>query len=340
MHIFFCETCEKIFSDEDLRQGVIEKKKGKITCQSCLNPKSMEEGYFTCHCNRKHSINALLNGEAILITDKNGKKGQIYCKKCRHHGERKSRESLDIKYLIAIFIVFLGIPLMIGTGISLNRYLQENKSSQDELGSGRELVDEMRQTFQDEINRLRKEMSQVQKEGKTLPENNSTPINSSLNKKKEELSFVEKNPGKTKSLEQKKEVPNKKFSQSSLSQMLQEISQKSILSIEKNILSSSLEEKLKAFSQIALYREQAAIPLLEKTLDDSDPFIRSLAIKTLGVLGARQSVNRLFSMTSDPDPQVRKSAAAVLTLLTREKFILYEDLSEKDWEILERFRNK
>ncbi len=337
MHIFFCETCEKIFSDEDLRQGVIEKKKGKIICQSCLNPKSMDGGYFTCHCNRKHSIDALLSGEAILITDKNGKKGQIYCKRCRHHGERKSRESLDIKYLIAIFIVFLGIPFMIGTGISLNRYLQENKSSQDKLGNGRELVDEMRQTFQDEITRLRKEMSQVQKETKTLPENKSTSVNSSL---EDELSFAEKNLGSVKPQEQKREVPDKKLSQNSLNQMLQEIAQKSILSIEKSILSSSLEEKLKAFSQIALYRQQAAIPLLEKTLDDSDPFIRSLAIKTLGVLGARQSVNRLFSMTSDPEPQVRKSAAAVLTLLTREKFILYEDLSEKDWEILERFRNK
>jgi len=95
---------------------------------------------------------------------------------------------------------------------------------------------------------------------------------------------------------------------------------------------------LEAIRDISRFRETAAIPVLTESLKDTEPMIRSLAAKTLALLGAYSCVGKLMPLLQDPDPIVRKSVSQALSMLTRERFIYFQDLSPAEWQKLKEMK--
>ena len=115
-----------------------------------------------------------------------------------------------------------------------------------------------------------------------------------------------------------------------LSDLVASAERKAIVPVEKTLRTGSSEEKIMAIFHIAHYRERAGIPILLEALNDKEAQVRSLAAKTLGALGAVESVKKLLALLHDPEPIVRDSITQALTILTRERFVFFKDLSDEE----------
>ncbi|BBM81891.1 HEAT repeat domain-containing protein [Candidatus Uabimicrobium amorphum] len=345
MIVFLCDQCQKIISEAELRNGSTRKKNGEVICGDCSVEQKNSRELFTCdRCTKKHSLDLLRTGKASLI------KGKLYCHRCREFAEKTSREILDFKYLSAVFVLFLGIPMMIGSTMWLYRYMQniqgnavtpqENAMSEDMLRMQKQLKE-----LTDVLMNKRTRSAVEEDNGDTQQDNttadsssqaNDTPRNNTQPKK----SLDDILGDLKKQQKQQNPQPQRPKSDNTVRNKIAQIN----LNIQKTfagkLKSSDEAERVAAILQIMQNRERACIPLLVESLKDKSPLVRSFAAKALGSLGANKSIPQLLSNVSDKNIHVRRSIAKSLTMLTGRGFKDHQDLTNEDKQKLIDFINR
>jgi hypothetical protein len=246
----------------------------------------------------------------------------LLCRRCGIASRLRRGGDRAAKYLLLLF----GFCLLMPPSIGLMRYFDrwtENKGETEgkkfrertalETGELRQMLSELRQS----------EIATLQKEVQGL---------------RELLVASRQSPQEVPT---KPEVaPARQASSQLLGEMISTLTQKSLSPRLQKLKEGSGSEKLDAILEMASLRLEGGIPALTEALQDSDPLVRSLSARVLGVLGAHQSVGRLMSSLKDPEPWVRKSAAQALARLTREQFIFFEDVPPEKWEKLQKAKAK
>ncbi|WP_372370263.1 HEAT repeat domain-containing protein [Candidatus Uabimicrobium sp. HlEnr_7] len=338
MIVFLCDQCQKIISEAELRNGSTRKKNGEVVCGECSTTQKNSRELFSCdRCNKKHSLDLLRTGKATLV------KGKLYCHRCREFAEKKSREILDFKYLSAVFILFLGIPMMIGSSMWLYHYMQ---NASDSLGTSQQ------NNTKQEISILREEMQKIIK-SLQQPQNSNNVENRVDNPQEnatdKTVNNTSNNDTPKKSLDEilndlnKKNPPIKPrrgVEPNSIKEKVAEIKLKVQNGFAQKLKNSDESVRIEAILQIMQTRERSCIDLLIDSLKDKSALVRSFAAKALGTLGANKSIPQLLSSVSDKSPQVRRSIARSLTMLTGRGFKDHQDLSEQDKQKLIDFINR
>ena len=340
MIVFLCDQCQKIISEAELRNGSTRKKNGEVICGDCSVEQKNSRELFTCdRCSKKHSLDLLRTGKASLI------KGKLYCHRCREFAEKTSREILDFKYLSAIFVLFLGIPMMIGSTMWLYRYMQDiSNNTVSSQGNG---VSEELRRVQEQLEIVMNRMNNPNNQP-TNPQNNTQQNNTDSNDSSQQNNTDNTQPNK-KSLDDflnklKKDNPQPKQEQAQADNTIRTQITQMNLSIQKRfaekLKNPDEAERVAAILQIMQNRERACIPQLVASLKDSSPLVRSFAAKALGALGANASIPQLLSNVSDKNIHVRRSIAKSLTMLTGRGFKDHQDLTAEDKQKLIDFINR
>ena len=344
MIVFLCDQCQKIISEAELRNGSTRKKNGEVICGDCSVEQKNSRELFTCdRCTKKHSLDLLRTGKASLI------KGKLYCHRCREFAEKTSREILDFKYLSAVFVLFLGIPMMIGSTMWLYRYMQNIQgnavtSQESAMSEDMRRMQKQLDVLTDAL-RNNKNVSVVKQDDDDTQQNatadNSSQVDDTPRNNTQPKKSLDDILGDLKKKQnQQNPQPQRPKSDNTVRNKIAQIN----LNIQKTfagkLKSSDEAERVAAILQIMQNRERACIPLLVESLKDKSPLVRSFAAKALGSLGANKSIPQLLSNVSDKNIHVRRSIAKSLTMLTGRGFKDHQDLTNEDKQKLIDFINR
>ena len=304
MLLYLCDRCGNIVPEDIVLKGQALKKHG-ILCQTCWGENREE---FVCDsCNQVFSARALRNGDATLIPKTSDAAGMLLCRRCSITSRSKKRELRDMKYLTIAFLICILIPLAIGGSVYVWRFHQQSRSKVSGRRPKPKFNLKTLQALRKEVFELRKMLAYVRSR--------------LTNQVKKAESIVKK---------QKTGLMSPYF----YKKLLSLIPQKAMSDITKSIQSGRTDKKIEAILKVSQYRERAAIPFLEKLLDDQNPVVRGLTSIVLGNLGSRRSITRLLKTLRDDIPFVRRAAAQALSKLTHQRFIFFKDLSQKKWKQL------
>lgn len=312
MKLCLCDRCGCVLPEDVV---ALEGQGGFLLCSACNEIQRSQEQFICDRCQAVFPLNALRDGEAIFVPGRDQKKGALYCKRCKSFHRRQKNEIKDIRNLVALFLFSLLIPVGIGVygRLSKKEMGPEKEHGRDKTVEIRSLVDEIQKTFQQEIVEVKKEIQKLSRPESPSREESPSPAHGAEIEKK---------------------------SAAMLLQLPDLIVQKSIENIRLKLSQGNLDEKLQSLREIAVLREEAAIPVLLEATRDNDPLVRGMAAVILSTVGAHQSVGRLVTALGDPDPVVRRCVSQSLNVLTREKFVFFQELSPIEWQRLKEMKEQ
>jgi hypothetical protein len=306
LRVLICDKCGTVLP-EDFLEHDLSSKNEVVLCPDCLEIEKSQEHFFCDRCRKPFPVKAIRGGEAVLILESSKGAGAIYCKRCRAIYRRHHSETKELKHLLLLFGCSIAIPII--TSIYLYFRKTEIPPAQQTEISVDKIAQEVHKTLGKELASLKKEIEALKPQPPLPP---------------------------TKKTEELPQAP----SMTLILQLPDLIAQKAAGSFEAKFKKGNLVERLEAIQEIARLRELSAIPLLVEGLKDPDPLVRNFSARALGFLAAQQEVGKLVTALSDPEPIVKRAVSQSLSVLTTERFIFFQDLSQQEWQKLKEMKEK
>ena len=303
MLLYLCDNCGCPVAADIARLHQEQGKNAALLCKECTRTKTASGEFICDRCGNRFADQAIRAGEALVIVGTAQTPGAIYCKRCRKFYRRQG-QAKDIRNLVLLFLLPLTIPLV----VALFRHFDRPDASLPPPLPVQEIVRQVNSMVRQQLQEFESKL-----EKKSLPRQ------------------------ATVALPQRETAPAK--AQQYLDEIPQLLARKAIEKCVIKLQKGDTTEKLAAIQEIARYKERVATKYLLDALDDSHPLVRSFSAYALGILGEQQAITKLFRILEDREPMVRQAVTQALTLITRERFVFFKDLSPDEWEKLKKMKD-